>query len=257
MRSIEPDGAAVRVRTPGGALTARATVLATNAWAVSFREVRRRVLVIGSDILATQPQPERLAELGWTDGVGVSDSRLLVHYTRTTEDGRVVFGKGGGLLARGGSLGDRFEGASRRVTDLERSFLTNFPELAAAPVATTWTGPIDRSRTGLPFFGPLPGRPTVLVGVGYSGNGVGPSYLGGRILASLALGRDDEWSGSGLVRMPDGGFPPEPFRWLGGTTVRMAIARKERLEDDGRRAGRLTQALVGLAPAGLVPTKGR
>ncbi|HEY7283418.1 MAG TPA: FAD-binding oxidoreductase, partial [Actinomycetota bacterium] len=257
MRAVERDGPGVRVRTPGGSVTARTAVLATNAWAVSFREVRRRVLVIGSDILATEPQPERLADLGWTDGAGVSDSRLLVHYTRTTPDGRVVFGKGGGLVARGGSLGGRFDGPSPRMAELTPAFRSNFPDLARAGVAATWTGPIDRSRTGVPFFGPLPGRPNVLVGVGYSGNGVGPSYLGGRILASLALGRDDRWSGSGLVRMPDDGFPPEPFRWIGGTWVRAAIARKERLEDSGRRAGALTLALVGLAPAGLVPTKGR
>jgi hypothetical protein len=93
----------------------------------------------------------------------------------------------------------------------------------------------------------------VLVGVGYSGNGVGPSYLGGRILASLALGLDDEWAHCGLVRSPPGRFPPEPARFAGGHLVRAAIARKESLEDQGRRADPVTRALVRLAPAGLVP----
>src|SRR5439155_20760540 len=112
--------------------------------------------------------------------------------------------------------------------------------------------------TGLPFFGELPGTRRVLVAVGYSGNGVGPSYLGGRILASLALGRDDEWSHAGLVGVPGRrAFPPEPFRFVGGHVVKAAIERKERAEDDGRRAGPLTRRLVRLAPAGLVPVKGR
>src|SRR5207248_2390883 len=83
-------------------------------------------------------------------------------------------------------------------------FRRTYPMLADVPVEGSWTGPIDRSRTGLPFFGELPGMPGVLVGVGYSGNGVGPSYLGGRMLASLALGRDDEWSNAGLVGPPGG-----------------------------------------------------
>jgi glycine/D-amino acid oxidase-like deaminating enzyme len=245
------------VRTPSGAVRAGVVVVATNAWAVRLRPIRRQVLVIGSDLGATPPIPDRLAELGWTDGLGVSDSRLLVHYYRTTDDGRIAFGKGGGTLAIGGSIGARFEGPSRRLAELRAAFGATFPRLGDVVFQRTWTGPIDRTRTGLPFFGPLDGRPDVLVGVGYSGNGVGPSWLGGRILASLALRRDDEWSGFPLAGLPDGGFPPEPMRWCGGRVVRAAIARKERLDDDGRPVDSLTRGLVRLAPAGLVPVKGQ
>jgi putative aminophosphonate oxidoreductase len=257
MTGVERAGAGPVVRTTSGSVRAAVVVVATNAWAVRFRRIRRHVLVIGSDLAATPPIPDRLAELGWTDGLGISDSRLLVHYYRTTDDGRIAFGKGGGSLAMGGSVGARFEGPSRRIRHLEHAFRTTFPRLRDVAFARTWTGPIDRTRTGLPFFGPLDGRPDVLVGVGYSGNGVGPSFLGGRILASLALRRDDEWSGFPLVGLPDGGFPPEPFRWAGGHLVRAAIARKERLDDHGRPVGSLTRGLVRLAPAGLVPVKGQ
>ena len=153
----------------------------------------------------------------------------------------------------------RFEGSSPgpQRASVEAGFRSIYPNLADVPVALGWTGPIDRSRSGLPFFAELPGRPGVLFGVGYSGNGVGPSFLGGRILASLTLGRDDEWSRSGLVGLPTGWFPPEPFRYVGGHLVRAAIARKERAEDEGRTPGRVTMSLVRLAPAGLVPVKGR
>jgi hypothetical protein len=91
-------------------------------------------------------------------------------------------------------------------------------------------------------------------GAGFSGNGVAPTVLGGRILASLALGRDDEWSRCGLVREPPAGFPPEPVRHLGGRIVRAAVARKERAEDEGREPSRLVRRIAALAPAGLVPT---
>jgi hypothetical protein len=116
-------------------------------------------------------------------------------------------------------------------------------------------GPIDRSQVGLPFFSRLGGREDILYGLGYSGNGVGPTYLGGRILASLALGLDDEWSRAGLVRDPAGSFPPEPVRYLGGRLVRGAVERKEAAEDRGRRADPATLFLANLAPAGLVPLK--
>ena len=245
------------VRTRRGPVFAQCVVLATNAWGVRFPAIRRCIVVVGSDIVVTPPIGERLAAIGWTDGLGISDSRLLVHYYRTTRDGRIMFGKGGGVLPFGRRLGRRFEGPSPRAAVTESHFRMTYPDLADVPVESSWTGPVDRSKTGLPFFAWL-GR-GVVCGVGYSGNGVGPSYLGGRILASLALERQDEWSGCGLVGLPSGpgsGFPPEPIRFVGGNLVRAAIARKERAEDAGIRVGGLTRRLVGLAPAGLVPVKG-
>jgi putative aminophosphonate oxidoreductase len=259
MTGVRPGALGHRpaVRTSTGIVHAQSVVLATNAWSVRSAAIRRRILVVGSDIVVTPPVPDRLAEIGWTDGVAISDSRLLVHYYRTTADGRVMFGKGGGVLPFGRRVGRRFEGPSPRAGVTEAHFRRTYPQLADVPVESSWTGPVDRSKSGLPFFGWL-GR-GVLCGVGYSGNGVGPSYIGGRILASLALGRDDEWSRSGLVGLPSGpgsGFPPEPIRFLGGNVVRAAIARKERTEDAGRTVGGLTRRLVELAPAGLVPVKG-
>ncbi len=244
-----------RVRTPAGSVTAGTVVVATNAWAAGIPELRRSLVVIASDMVATEPAPERLAAVGWTNGLAISDSRLLVNYYRTTPDGRVAFGRGGGALAFGGRVGARFDGASPRAHDVERSFRSLYPTLGGLRVASSWTGPIDRSLTSLPFFGRLGGRPDLLYGVGYSGNGVGPSLLGGRILASLALERDDEWAATPLAQGPPGRFPPEPARFAGGVVVRAAVARKERAEDAGRRADPVTRALARLAPAGLVPTK--
>src|SRR5439155_24166890 len=199
------------------------------------------IVVVGSDIVATERTPDRLAAIGWTDGLSISDSRLLVHYYRTTDDGRIAFGKGGGALGFSRWVGSRFEGESRRRDLVERAFRRTYPMLNDVRITSSWTGPIDRTRTRLPFLWPLGGRPAVFVGVGYSGNGVGPSYLAGRILASLVLGRDDEWARCGLVRTHAGRFPPEPFRYLGRPPGRGAIARKERAEDDGRRADPVTK----------------
>ncbi|MDQ2982047.1 MAG: hypothetical protein M3R26_06980, partial [Actinomycetota bacterium] len=60
-------------------------------------------------------------------------------------------------------------------------------------------------------------------GAGYSGHGVGPTWLGGRILTSLVLGADDEWTRLPLVRRKLSRLPPEPFRRVGGGVVRKAI----------------------------------
>jgi glycine/D-amino acid oxidase-like deaminating enzyme len=78
-------------------------------------------------------------------------------------------------------------------------------------VAKSWTGPIDRSVTGIPFFGRLDGRADLLYGLGFSGNGVGPTVVGGRIMASLALESDDEWADCGLVAIRSGSFRVSRF----------------------------------------------
>lgn len=246
-----------RVSTPRGAVSAERLVVATGAWAARMRELRRSVAVIASDVVATAPAPERLRASGWEEGLCISDSRMLVHYYRTTLDGRIVFGKGGGALAFAGRVGSAFDGPSPRAGEVEDSFRALYPSFATVPIETSWTGPIDRSLTGLPFFGRLGGRPDVVYGLGYSGNGVGPSLIGGRILASLVLEADDEWTASALAAGPPGRFPPEPVRYLGGLLVRAAVARTERAEDEGRRPGALAGRLAALAPAGLVPTKRR
>ena len=65
-----------------------------------------------------------------------------------------------------------------------------YPALADVPIEHDWGGPIDRTPTSLPIFGQLGGREHLVYGVGWSGNGVGPSYVGGKILAGAgARGR--------------------------------------------------------------------
>src|SRR5207302_1966589 len=70
---------------------------------------------------------------------------------------------------------------------------------------------------------------------GYSGNGVGPSWLGGQILPRLALGADDELTRLPLVNRRIRGLPPEPVKHLGGALVRGALLRVEESEQAGRR----------------------
>jgi putative aminophosphonate oxidoreductase len=243
------------VRTATGTVTAGRVVLATNAWAARLPELHRRLAIISSDIVVTAPIPDRLAEIGWTGGECISDSQLQIHYYQARHDGRIVFGKGGWGIALGGWFGRSFDRHHRRAADVEADLRRIYPRLAGVAVEDDWAGPIDRSARGLPVIGHLGGRDTILHGVGWSGNGVGPALLGGRILASLALGRSDEWSNCGLVDADVGGFPPEPVRYVGAHVVRNAVASKERAEALGRRPSRVAEAIAGLAPPGIIPKR--
>ncbi len=225
-------GRPVRVKTPGGTVTAGAGVLAMNAWAQHWRRFRRAITVRGSYIVLTAPAPERLQALGWTDGAGLWNYREAVHYIRTTPDGRIAFGIGGMQPDLARTIDHRFayDEASLRVAiaDLHRMF----PTFADVPIEAGWGGPIDVSGTHEPFFGTLE-RGTVHYGLGYTGNGVGPAHLGGTILAHRALGTYDDVLALPIVDVEPKRFPPEPIRSPGAMVANLAIRRRDAARDAG------------------------
>ena len=244
-----------RIATEQGSVTARRVVVATNAWAAGIPELSRAIVAITSDMIVTAPAPERIRALGWSGGECITDSQTMVDYYHVTRGGRVAFGKGGWGIALGGRIGADFDRDARRARTVEADFRRYYPGLADVPVTHDWSGPIDRTPNSLPLLGRLGGREHILYGVGWSGNGVGPSVVGGKILASLALGRDDEWSRHPLVGRSVGSFPPEPIRYVGAHVVRAAVAAKERAEMRGEKPGRVAARLARLAPAGLEDKK--
>jgi putative aminophosphonate oxidoreductase len=234
-----------------GLLAAEKLVIATNAWAATLPELRRSVVVLSSDIIATAPVPDRLEELGWSGGEGITDSQTMVNYYRTTRDGRIAFGKGTADLTYAGRIGPNFDRSPRRTAMVTAEFRRSYPPLANVPIEHDWGGPIDRTPNSVPIFGHLGGRDHILYGVGWSGNGVGPSLIGSRVLASLALGSNDEWARAPLVDCRHKRFPPEPLRYLGGHIVRRAVRHKETAEQEQRQPNAVAVQLSKLAPAGL------
>jgi glycine/D-amino acid oxidase-like deaminating enzyme len=228
--SIE-DG---RVETELGRVRARDVVVAVNAAAAGWKPLRRRLTVFGSYVVLTEPVPELLQRIGWTGGEAVFDGRMFLHYFRTTRDGRVLMGSGSGPIGFGGKIDRRFTEDEPTVARAERGLRKLLPDLADAKVTHAWGGPIDVSSDHLPFFGTVPAT-RLHYGAGYSGHGVGPSWLGGQILSRLALGIDDELTRLPFVTRRVPKLPPEPIRRLGGGLVRASIMACEEAEEEGRR----------------------
>jgi glycine/D-amino acid oxidase-like deaminating enzyme len=249
-RSRATEIRAGSVTTSRGRVRAPEVVLAMNAWLAGRRPMSRRLTNFGSYVVLTEPVPELLERISWTGGEAIFDGRMFLHYFRTTDDGRVLMGSGSGPIGLGGRLDGRFTADGATGARAEAGLRRLLPGLAAARVEHAWGGPIDVSADGLPFFGTAPGR--IHYGVGYSGNGVGPSWLGGQVLASLALGADDAWARLPLVGRWIRPLPPEPIRRIGGGAVRAAILACEEAEEQGRRpslparAGRALPRLLGL-----------
>ncbi|UTZ43879.1 FAD-dependent oxidoreductase [Vibrio campbellii] len=226
-------GQPATVSTPKGSIQAKQVVLALNAWMVEqFKQFKNSIVVVSSDMVITKPLGDALSQSGWQAGSSVLDSRIFVHYYRDTPDGRLMLGKGGNQFSFNNRVDAMFNKPTSYQDLLRKSFDKLFPRLKGAEFAYSWTGGSDRSATGFPFFGQLDGQSNAFYGFGYSGNGVVQTRMGGKILSSLVLGLENEWTKSGLAKGPLGHFPPEPFRWTGAMMVRNAVRRKEEAEDN-------------------------
>jgi glycine/D-amino acid oxidase-like deaminating enzyme len=205
--------------------------------------LRGRLTIASSHIVITEPVPDVIEKLGWTGGEAITDGRALVHYFRTTPDGRIAFGWGGGRIAMGARLHGRTEVDPDVVEAARRHLLEYFPDLAGRRVTHAWGGPIDASPTHLPAVTSL-ARSRAWVAAGYTGNGVGPTNMVGLTLASLALDRSDDATRLAFVDAKMPRVPPEPFHWVGGEAIRMGIERKESAESKGRRPGPISSAIA-------------
>jgi glycine/D-amino acid oxidase-like deaminating enzyme len=239
-------GGGVVATTPGGAVRAGAAVVAIGGAAKAPRAPLRNALTVSSShLVLTEPVPELLGEIGWTGGECITDSRTLIDYFRTTPDGRIAFGWGGGRIAMGARLRGRSELDREVVAAAAERLYAYFPGLVGKGITHAWGGPIDVSPTHVPIVLPLDGN--TFVAAGYTGNGVGPSHMVARTLASLALDRRDGYSLLPFVDPAPHRVPPEPFHWLGGETIRRALTSKEEAELSGRRPSPLS-SLIGKIP---------
>jgi glycine/D-amino acid oxidase-like deaminating enzyme len=256
VRRLERGAAGVVAETAGGRVRAGAAVIAMGAAARSLRPLHTKVTVTSSHIVLTEPVPDVIEDLGWTGGECMTDGRTLLHYFRTTADGRILLGWGGGRLAYGSRLNGRVEVDPEIAAETHAGLVRLFPALAGRRITHAWGGPIDVSPSHLPQIGTLPGAP-VHFAFGFTGNGVGPSQLAGRTLASLALDRRDEHTRLPIVDAGPGALvPPEPLTWLGGSLVRSALIRCERAAENGGRADPLTRAICA-APRAMGMHLGR
>ena len=232
--------------TPRARIRSASCVLALGpASGAAGSPMRGRLTVTSSHIVLTEPVPELLEEIGWTGGECITDGRAMVHYMRTTPDGRIAFGWGGGRIACGARLGGRTEldpGVVDRVASDLRSF---FPGLEGRRITHAWGGPIDVSPTHLPVV--VPHRSERVYSVfGYTGNGVGPSLMMGQILASLALDRRDEHSQLPLVEPEPRRVPTGLASWIGGNAIRAGLVAKEAAEERGTVPGPLSRGLAAI-----------
>jgi glycine/D-amino acid oxidase-like deaminating enzyme len=192
------DGGGFRLQTARGSIEAREVVVATNGYTGGLTPwQRRRVIPIGSYMIATEPLAETQIDRVMPRDRVLSDSRKLVYYYRASPDRRrVLFG--GRVSAR--EVDPRI-GVPRLHAEMTRIF----PELAETRVTHGWMGFVGYTFDTLPHLGRHDG---IHYAMGYCGSGISlASYFGARI-GQQVLGRAEARTGlEGL------GFPGRPYYW--------------------------------------------
>jgi len=194
--AIVADGDGFMVVTAKGKIMARRVVVATNGYTSRLTPwLQRRVIPIGSYIIATEPIPaETMARL-MPKGRIVSDTRKVVYYYRPSPDGRrILFG---GRVSHDET--DPLVSGPR----LHAAMVQLFPELARVRISHSWHGFVAYTFDELMHTGERDG---LYYAMGYCGSGVGMAgYLGMRLGQKL-LGRAE-----GRTALDAVNFPTRPF----------------------------------------------
>ena len=174
------NGASHRVTTPRGVVTAKQVLIATGpSQKGPFSWFRRRVVPIGSFIIATQPLTN--TQLDWIMPTrrNATTTKHVGNYFRVAADNRLIWG-GRARFALSNPASDAKSG---RV--LERGLHHTFPQLGNVRIDYCWGGVIDLTADRLPHAGEHNG---LFYAMGFSGHGAQMSVHMGQQMASIMAG---------------------------------------------------------------------
>ena len=191
--AIERVAGGFRLASARGTIHAGQVFLATGSSSLGpFGWFRRRLVSLGSFIIATAPlAPELLDRITPTRRNYVT-TRNIGNYFRVTPDNRLLFGG----RARFALSSPKSDAKSGRI--LVETMTRLFPQLAGTPIDYCWGGLVDMTADRLPRAGEHDG---MFYSLGYSGHGVQMSVHMGRQMADVMAGqresnpwRDLEWA---------------------------------------------------------------
>ncbi|HMJ37570.1 MAG TPA: FAD-binding oxidoreductase [Baekduia sp.] len=230
---LERAGDAMDVRTPGGTVRARRTLLATSAYPPLLARLRHFVVPVYDYVLVTEPlSAEQKASVGWRNRQGIGDGGNQFHYYRLTADDRILWGGYDAVYRRGGPVGPQYDDHDPTFAALSQHFFATFPQLEGVRFTHRWGGAIDTCSRFSVFFGTAHGG-RVAYATGYTGLGVAATRFGARVGLDLLDGRETEATRLRYVRRKPVPFPPEPLRSAVVALTQRGLAAADRHE--GRR----------------------
>ena len=193
---IEANKTGFRVTTSQGVIQTNELVIATNGYSGNLAAwQQRRVIPIGSYMLATEAMPIERAEKLMPHNRVFSDTRKIVVYFRRSPDGR--------SLIFGGRVSVYESDPIKSLPSLRQEMLRIFPQLEDVKIRNTWMGFVAYTFDGLPHLGKKEG---IHYAMGYCGSGIClASYLGHRLGQQL-LGQKE-----GATAFDQQRFQTRPF----------------------------------------------
>jgi glycine/D-amino acid oxidase-like deaminating enzyme len=179
--NIEANKQGFRVTTSQGVIQTRELVIATNGYSGNLAPwQQRRVIPIGSYMLATEAMPLERAEKLMPQNRVFSDTRKIVVYFRRSPDGR--------SLIFGGRVSVYESDPIKSLPALRQEMLRIFPQLEDVKISHTWMGFVAYTFDELPHIGNKAG---IHYAMGYCGSGIClASYLGHRLGQQL-MGKEE------------------------------------------------------------------
>jgi gamma-glutamylputrescine oxidase len=193
------DGAEVRVHATHGTVRCANLVLCANAYIGALAPaLSRRILGIGTYIIATEPLGKERAQALLPSNAAVADINWILDYFRRSSDHRVLFG--GRVSYSSVQPPQLAEGMRKRMVRV-------FPALEDVKVGYAWGGYLDITLSRAPNFGRL--APNVFYLQGFSGHGIALTGLAGKLVAEAVAGTAERFDV--FARIPHRDFPGGPL----------------------------------------------
>jgi glycine/D-amino acid oxidase-like deaminating enzyme len=196
VQHIERTTGGYRITSARGTIDAQQVFLATgNSSLGPFGYFRRRLVSVGSFIIATEPLGEDLIDAILPGRRNYVTTKNIGNYFRLTPDNRLLFGG----RARFALSNPKSDAKSGRI--LADTMVRLFPELERTAIDYCWGGLVDMTADRLPRAGEHEG---MFYSLGYSGHGVQMSVHMGQKMAEVMAGQADSnpWRGLDWPAIP-------------------------------------------------------
>jgi glycine/D-amino acid oxidase-like deaminating enzyme len=212
--SIEPEinnnARKFRLQTAKGSITAREVILASGAYTTSATPaLRKKVIPIGSYIIATEPLPADLARELSPRNRMIYDSKHFLYYYRLTPDNRMLFG------GRAAFFPETENTVRQSAEILRRGMIDVYPQLRETKVEYVWGGTLDVVFDVMPHAGKID---EMYFALGFAGHGVAAATWMGAKLAEVICGEPDDNPFTGIK------FPGAPIGLRSGNTWALPLA---------------------------------
>ncbi len=168
------------IETGRGSLRAESVLVGTSGYTGNVtKKLQRKIIPIGSFIIATEKLPEDIAKEIIPNNRMIFDSRHYLNYFRLW-DNRLIFG------GRAAFFPETSSTIQRSAEILRREMIQVYPQLKDVKVEYVWGGTLDFAFDKMPHVGEMDG---IYYSLGYAGHGVAmATYLGKTVAEAMMKG---------------------------------------------------------------------